>query len=237
MIAPTDHGGQAAPGLGASGQECSLSRTRSDPASPDSIPGWEGAGDLAKLQLSLLGFHVNDGMLEMSTSALTLALVVWALDIREKCAKQNGWEYDKPMFKHLQFMTATARSQLNQCCEWRQNTNGNYVWRITSMPWKRRTEDDRTQGDHTQGDRTRGPSSVDSQAAMKNLKIFGRYLFSDENIMYILFILGRALCWSKHPTPPLPIMPSQVKHKGPRRQPAEFEAKRIRHELETSSGC
>ena len=140
-----------------------------------------------------------------------------------------------------------AKSQLNQCCEWRKNDEDRYVWRITSMPWKRRAEDDRkrrteddrtqgdhTQGDHTQGDRSRGPSSVDSQATMKNFKAFRRYLFTDENILYILFILGRALCWSKHPTPPLPIMPSQVKHKGPRRQPTEFEAKRIRH---TSSGC
>ena len=79
------------------------------------------------------------------------------------------------------------------------------------MPWKRhaegdrkrRTEDDRTQGDHTQGDhtqgdRSRGPSSVDSQATMKNFKAFGRYLFTDENILYILFILGRALCYCNY---------------------------------------
>ena len=42
----------------------------------------------------------------------------------------------------------------------------------------------------SESDRTRG-SAVDSQAATKHLKTFGRYLFSDENIMYIIFILYR----------------------------------------------
>ena len=141
------------------------------------------------MQAHILGFHCNEGILEVDPDAGSLQPVAWALGIREDFCQRNHVAWNRALFEHLPSMTATARQQLNRCCEWRQNAHGKLVWRITNSPWLL-----------SESDRTRG-SSVDSQAAMKNLKTFGRYLFSDENIMYIIFILGRALFWSKHATP------------------------------------
>ena len=137
------------------------------------------------MQAHILGFHCIDGILQVDPDACSLQPVAWALGVREDCA----WNLDRPMFQQLPTMTAVARHQLNRCCEWRWNSLGKAVWRITALPWSL-----------SDSDRARG-SSVGSQTAMKNLKTFGRYLFSDENVMYIIFILGRAPCWSKHPTP------------------------------------
>ena len=136
------------------------------------------------MQAHILGFHSNEGILEVYHDAGSLAPMLWALNIRRSFAQQSNLAWSRPMLNHLPTMTATARRQFNRCCEWRKNAKGKSVWRITATPWLL-----------SESDRTRS-SDVDSQAAMKNLKTFGRYLFSDENIMYIIFILGRALCWS-----------------------------------------
>ena len=61
---------------------------------------------------------------------------------------------------------------------------------ITSIPSSLPEASDRARGLGGSDDR-RG-STVGSQDAMKNLKVFGRYLFHDENIMYIILMLGRA---------------------------------------------
>ena len=132
------------------------------------------------LHAHILGFHSNEGILQVDPQACSLQPVAWALGIREECAGRQKQDLERPMFQQLTDMTATARRQLNLCCEWQRGRSGKEVWMITAMPW--------TLGE---SDRSRS-SNVDSQAAMKNLKTFGRYLFSDENIMYVIFILGRA---------------------------------------------
>ena len=133
------------------------------------------------MEAHILGFHCNDGILEVDPDAGSLRPVAWALGIREDSAARRSSDLERAMFKELPEMTATARHQLNRGCEWRGNSQGKPMWLITAMPWSL-----------SESDRSRG-SNVDSQAAMKNLKIFGRYLFHDENIMYIIFISGRAL--------------------------------------------
>ena len=128
----------------------------------------------------IMGFHSHEGILEVQPDACSLEPVAWALAIRQECVSQNNLDWKTAMFQQLPTMTATARHLLNCCCEWQQNSKGRNVWRITAMPWTL-----------SESDRSRG-SNIDSQTAMKNLKIFGRYLFADENMMYVLFILGRA---------------------------------------------
>ena len=149
---------------------------RKEAAPPESTPGWE---DLS-LHAHILGFHSNEGILEVDPHACSLQPVAWALAIREECAERFNCDLERPMLQQLPNMTATARMQLNLCCEWQQSSTGKELWMITAMPWTL-----------TESARSRSPP-VDSQTAMKNLKTFGRYLFSDENIMYVIFILGRA---------------------------------------------
>ena len=89
-------------------------------------------------------------------------------------AGEGGWVF---FGKFL----STAKDLLNKCCEWLPTDGGKTTWMITRMPWDLPPDD---------GRRSQGPC-VDTRTSASNLKMFGHYLYSDETIMHLIWILGR----------------------------------------------